>query len=173
MTQHNRTIVRWFLQGICVLGILIGVFFIFSFFIFIFFFVFPIPRDDLLFLCLEFLASVFMLALGVFLICDSYLMLRGKAFGAIKDFSVLVALMFFSLVGPLCEYVESASVGKKKARFIEEIIGVSFLISFWLVYLICKKLLKRLVELAYGPEKMSGTQNSVTERKENTSVEST
>lgn len=135
----------------CVLGILIGIFCIF----FIFFIVFPIPRDDLLFLCLELLVSGFMLAVGVILIRDSYRMLREKSFEAIKTFSALVALMFFGLIGPLCEYVESTSVGKKKARFIEDIIVFSLLISSWLVYFICKKLLKRLAEVVYGSEKIS------------------
>ena len=88
------------------------------------------------------------MAVGVILIRDSYRMLREKSFEAIKTFSTLAALMFFGLIGPLYEYVENISVGEKKARFIEEIIGASLLISSCLVYFIFKKLLKRVAEAA-------------------------
>jgi hypothetical protein len=45
--------------------------------------------------------------------------------------------------------------------------------SFWLVYFICKKLLKRVAEGAYGPEKVSGIHNSDAKPEKNINVEAT
>ena len=162
MAERKKTVARLILQGICVLDILIG----FCFLCLAITMLFPIPRDNLFLLCTLLLGLGIMLAIGVILIRDSYLMLRGKAFGAVKDFSVLVALIFFSLIQPVDESIKDKSISEEKAMII-------YVFAFWLVYLIGVKLLKRLVKVAYGPEKISGARSSDSECKENTNVEAT
>jgi hypothetical protein len=174
MTQRKKTVARLILQGMCVLGILLGLSCV-CFAVFLTIDIFsPIhQRDSLFFLCMEFLILLFMLALGIVLIRDSYLMLRGKAFGATKDFSVIVTLAYFVLAEPFLFIYENAPKGKRMTRFIGDIIIIAFFVSIWGVYKICVKLLKSLAEMAYGPQVLSGIQSSGAEHKENTNVEAT
>ena len=116
---------------------------------------------------MEILILLFMLALGIVLIRDSYLMLRGKAFGAAKDFSLIVTLTYFALAEPFLFIYENTLNGKRMTGFIEDIITIAFFVSVWGVYKICVELLKRLVEMAYGPQVLSGTQSSSDEQCEN------
>jgi hypothetical protein len=164
MAERKRIIAKWAVGGISVLGILFG-FYLFSY---VFFVIVPIPSDDLTLLVILLTVSGILLALGAYMIYTSYLMLRGKAFGAIESISVLAALIYFGSVEPFFEplgKVIAAALGNEKlASSIVNIIGLAALISMVLVYLICVKFLKKLLEVAYGPKriqlesKLSGTE---------------
>jgi hypothetical protein len=158
MAQLKKTIARLILHGICVLGILIG----FSLVYLTITVFFPALRDNIAFPFFELLVLGFMLALCVFLIRDSYLMLRGKTFGAIKTVSVLIALMFFSsVVDPIHRFAVKFMSGIQARTVVEFASFSTCLLLSVIVYLICIKLLKRLLKVAYGPEKISEIQNSM------------
>jgi hypothetical protein len=111
-----------------------------------------IQTDDLILLCITVLGILWMLALGAFLVYPSYKMLRGKSFLVIKSMAALLALTFF---GSLMEYAEDLTIYFDDMPI--EIKALVDLAPFLLVaivsvliYKICKKLIDRLVEAAYG-----------------------
>jgi hypothetical protein len=162
MVSLKKNIARLILRGIGILGIFFG----FAFLLGVFFYVFPIPRDihSESLVWFFFLGSI--LLLGVYLVRDSYLMLRKRAFNAIKSISGLFALMFYisvsSFFGKLDALLDALFVGEKRIMgdmVVCAAILCSLLLSV-LVYLICNKLLKRLWEAAYGHKNIPGNQHS-------------
>jgi hypothetical protein len=79
-----------------------------------------------------------------------------------KSISVLFALFLSCLAHQLGlgKVFEATSVSEKTARLIEVIAGLASLLSIVVFYLICIKLLRRLVTAAYGTKEISGTQHS-------------
>jgi hypothetical protein len=145
---QKKNIAKLVLQAISILGILLGV----SCFLCGFAMLSSIQTDDLILLCITVLGILWMLALGAFLVYPSYKMLRGKSFLVIKSMAALLALTFF---GSLMEYVEDST--KYFDDMPIEIRAFADLAPFLLVaiisvliYKICKKLIDRLVEAAYG-----------------------
>lgn len=157
MVRLKKNIARLILLVIGILGIFFG----FTFFLGVFFYVFPIPRDiHSESLVWFFLGSI--LLLSVYLVRDSYLMLRKRAFNAIKSISGLFALMFYISVSSFFGKLDALFVGEKRimgGMVVCAAILCSLLLSV-LVYLICNKLLKRLWEAAYGHKNISGNQHS-------------
>jgi len=150
----KKNIARLVLQGISILGIFFG-------FIWLgcpIAFISGIQRvnhaiDDAFYYALLILSGALSI-LGAYLIYTSYLMLRGREFGAIKLISAFLAMISFGMVQPL------VSASGKIASFIKDIAGLASLLFPVLVYLICVKLLKRLLKVAYGTKEISGTQHS-------------
>ncbi len=156
MAQLKKNIARLVLQGISILGILFG----FSCFFVAIFIIFSILRGNL---AIDYVGLIFLgalLVLGTYMIYTSYLMFRGRAFGAIKSISVLFALFLSVLVRQLGEVFTPTSVSGKTARLIEDIAGLASLLSIVVFYLICIKLLRRLLKAANVPKDISGTQHS-------------
>ncbi len=156
---QKKFIARLVLQGISVLGILLG----FYLFLDSIYMIFSIQRDNLSDLCSSLIISVGMLVLAAFLIYSSYLMLRGKSFRVIKAFSALLALMSFSLVVQFGDFFINTDIEKKSLTIESIVVLASILVSafvFVLIYTISVILLERLKEATYGPEKISETQNS-------------
>lgn len=164
MAQRKKIIALSVLKGISIFGILIGL----SLVYFTVVVILPTllednfaPENHLALRCGEFIFSGVVLIVGAYLVYTSCLMFRGRTFEAFKTFSVFVALsLFISVVDPLCR-LPIEWVNGEEAR---ALVGLaSFFVALFLsvfVYLICVKLLKRLVEVAYGSEHISGTQNS-------------
>ena len=160
MAQRKKIIARLVLQGISILGILLG----FTFFYIAIGMIFLIQRDNLTELCLSLFISVCMFVLAAFLIYPSYLMLRGKSFGVIETIAVLLAWTLPAFVFLLVEAFTTTLDSEKKAWPTEPIVVLVcllvYLLVLVLVYKISVKLFERLKEAAYGPEKTSETQNS-------------
>jgi len=156
MAQQKKIIARLVLQGISILGILLG-FFCFLRAISL---IFSIQRDDLNDIFFSPIFSVIMLVLASFLIYPSYLMLRGKSFAVVKGFSALLALISFILATRFVLFFSTTLDIEKKGRLIEFIVLLAPLLILVLVYRISVKLLERLKQDAYGPEKISETQHS-------------
>ena len=70
------------------------------------------------------------------------------------------ALSLSGLVRQLGKVFAATSVNEKTVRLIEDIFGLASPLSIVVFYLICIKLLKRLLEVAYGTKEISGTQHS-------------
>jgi hypothetical protein len=149
MAQQKKNIARLILQGISILGIFFGFTWVCGAIIS----VFPIERDNgvIDYIVLIFLGAL--LVLGTYTIYTSYLMFRGRAFGAIYLISVSLALIPFTLVLRLVE-VFAAKSDKEK------ILSIASLLFLVFVYLICVMLLKRLLKAAYGTKEISGAQRS-------------
>ena len=148
MAQQKKKIARLVLQGISILGILFG----FTSLYLAFVFTFSIQRDNIFG---SLIIPVYGFVLAAFLIYPSYLMLRGKSFGVIKTIAVLLAIIPFGLIGKHIETFTTLDSEKKTWSI--------FLVSvfvFVLVYIISVKLLERLKQAGYGPEKISETQHS-------------
>jgi hypothetical protein len=149
----KKNIARLVLQGISILGIFFG----FTWFCCPIAVVLTIHGDNLDIDALGYAVLILSGALsilGVYLIYTSYLTLRGRSFEAIQLISVFLALTSFGLVQPL------VSASGKIASFLKDIAGLASLLFLVLVYLICVKLLKRLVKAANVPKNISGTQHS-------------
>jgi hypothetical protein len=159
MAKLKKDTAKLVLQGISVIGILIG----FYLFVDNVYTIFSVQRDNAGVLSSLRLFEVGMLVLAAFLIYSSYLMLRGKSFKVIKSFSVLPAMMSFSLVARFGDLFTNTDI-EEKSSTIESIVTLaSVLVSafvFVIIYTISVILLERLKEAAYGPEKISETQNS-------------
>jgi hypothetical protein len=158
MVKEKKNIARLVLQGISILGILFGL----SFFCCASAIIPAIQkeRSNLAIQCGMIIFSGVLLILSIYLIYASYLMFRGRAFGAIYSISVFLALIFSRLFDSLIEIFTTTSYSGKMSRFIEDILGFASLLFFLLVYLICVMLLKKLLKLAYSPQETSGTQHS-------------
>jgi len=156
MAQLKKNIARLVLQGISILGLLLGI----SLFCFAIVFIFSIQRDNLVILCLWLIISGGALVLGIYMMYTSYLMFRWRAFGAMEWISVLLAISSFGWVHQLVEFLATTSGSGRMPRFVEDIAYVADLPLPVLVYLICIKLLKKLLEVADSPKKISATQPS-------------
>ena len=150
MAKLKKNIAGLVLKGISILGILFGLSCVFPIMM-----IFFIQRDDLDLLWLWLLLSGSLMLLGAWLMYDSYLMFRKKSFRAIKSIPAVLALFAFDLPVRLVKSFETASVSGRVTRYIEDVIAFASFIVAWilflLVYLIFTKLLKKLVEAAYGP----------------------
>jgi len=162
---EKKNIARLVLQGISILGILFG--------LSLFCCATPIISwiqeersnlaiqfDLLIFSRVLLIPGVFLI-FGIYLIFTSCLLFRQREYGAIKIISWFLALISFGLVLPLVKVLKTTTDNEKTARLIEDIFYVASLLFFMLVYLICVKLLKRLLKVSYRPKKISGTQNSI------------
>jgi len=155
---EKKNIARLVLQGISILGILFG--------LSLFCCATPIiswiqeERRNLAIQCGLLIFPGALLILSIYLIYTSYLMLRGRAFGAIYSISVFLALFFSFLFDSLIEVFTTTSDSGKTTISIEDIMGFVSLLLFLLVYLICVVLLKKLLKVAYSPQEISGTQDS-------------
>ena len=156
MAQLKKNIARLVIQGISILGILFG----FSCFYFAILVIFSILRGDIAITYGWLFHLAILLVLGVFLMYPSYLMLRGRSFEVMKSISALLALFSYGLVLPLAKVLKTTTDNEKTARLIEDIAGIASLLSIVVFYLIYAKLLKRLLELAYGHKDISGHQHS-------------
>ena len=116
-----------------------------------------IERDDLAILCILLITSGALLVLGPYLMYDSYLMFRGRAFGAIKSISAFLAI--FSC-GSVVGFAATSVSGELPACIGDIVVAFAPLLVLVLVYSICVKLLKRLLQVAYSPEEISETQRS-------------
>lgn len=159
MAKQKKNIARLVLQGISILGILLGL----TFFLFAIAMIFSLQKENLTELCFSLFIFVGMLVLGAVLIYPSYKMLRSRSFEAIKSISAFLALTFFSLPMPyakdLTTYLNSEMPTEIKA-FAD--LAFFLLVAFvsLLVYKISMKLLESLMKAAYGPEKIPETQES-------------
>lgn len=152
MAQLKKNIARLVVKGISILGIFFGFIWLGS----------PIAvisaitilKDNLAIYYAFLILSGALSILGAYLIYTSYLMLRGREFGAIKLISAFLAMNSFGMLQPL------VSASGKIASFIKDIAGLASLLFPVLVYLICVKLLRRLLKVAYSPQEISGTQHS-------------
>lgn len=157
MAQLKKKIAKLALQGISILGMLFG----FSLVYFSIAIVFYVPRGDLAHLCASLGLLAILLVLGLPFIYTSYLMFRGKAFGAIELIATVLAIFVFgSVVDPVYLFA-AKSVSGIHARTVVGLASCLATLSLSvLVYLICTRLLKRLVKVAYHPEKVSETRHS-------------
>jgi hypothetical protein len=159
MVRITRNTARLILQGISILGILFGFICILGGVMGLL----SIQREDLTYLCLMLSLSVILFVVGLWLARDSYLMLRGRAFEAIKAISGLLAFVVFGWIESLLVGVEDAFPDVKGFVALEIVFIATWLpsvASAVLVYFVCTKLMNRLVEVAYGPQDMSGKQDS-------------
>ena len=153
----KKNIARLVLQGISILGILFGL----SFFCCATAIIYWIQEErSNLAILYSLIFSGVLLILSIYLIYASYLMFRGRAFGAIYSISVFLALIFSGLFDSLIEVFTTTLYSGKMARFIEDILRFASLLFFLLVYVICVMLLKKLLKLVYSPLEISGTQHS-------------
>jgi uncharacterized membrane protein (UPF0136 family) len=161
MTQPKKIIARLVLQGISVLGILLG----FSCFLSSIAMIFSFDRVNLY---SRIIFSGTGIVLGAFLMYPSYLMLRGKSFTVIKSITALLALSAFCLIDPFTEFI-STSINREMPIVTNTIVDCAsfllFVLVSVLVYKISIKLLDRLIEAAYGPEILSDTQQSTNKQK--------
>ena len=155
MAKLKKNIARLVLQGISILGIFFG----FSWVGCAIISAFPIEGDSRAIDYVGLIFSGVLLVLGTHLIYTSYLMFRGKAFGAIHLISVFLALIPFSLVVSLIKVYEATSDSEKIVKF-EDILYIASLPFLVFVYLICVMLFRRLLKAANVPKNISGTQHS-------------
>jgi len=158
MAQLKKIIALSVLKGISILGLLFG----FSCVLGLFMMVYYISSEDtdLAFLCIELITSVTLLAIGAWLTYDCYRMLRGRSFAAIHSIPAVLAFFTFgSVVEPIDRFASQWVNGIQAKTLVGLASFFAALFLSVLVYLICVKLLKRLVEVAYGSEKNSRTQN--------------
>ena len=157
MGQLKKKIARLVLQGISILGMLFG----FSLVYFPIEIVFSVPRDDLAPLCASLALLGTVLLVGLLLIYTSYLMFRRRSFGAIELIAIGLSISVFgSVVNPIYHFL-ATSVSGIGARTIVGLASYFAALSLSvLVYLICTRLLKRLVKVAYHPEEVSETRHS-------------
>ncbi len=157
MARLKRKIAKLALQGISILGMLFG----FSLVCFGIGIVFPVPRDDLALLCASLGFLGILLVLGLPFIYTSYLMLRARAFGAIELIAAgLGILVFGSVVNPVYHFAAKSVNGIQARTLVGLASCFAALLLSVLVYLICNRLLKRLVKVAYHPEEVSETRHS-------------
>ncbi len=157
MVQPKKKITRWVLQGISILGMLLGLSFVCCSIPMIF----SLPRDDLALLCFVLLLSGTFLVLGSALLYTSYRMFRGTGFGAIKSLPAVLAFSVFGLVVKPVDSFAAPLVSGTEARTIVSLAcGVVALLASVLVYSLGTKLLTRLADAAYSPQDTSATQPS-------------
>ena len=158
MAYLKKTIARLVVQGIGIISILFGL----TCFYLAAFEIVSILRGNRTELWFSLFFSGWMLVLAAFLVSPSYLMLRGKSFEVIRSISALLALIPFGLIAPLIRFLETKFVDEK--RFMGDMVVLAAVLCVYLlsvlVYLICKKLLNKILKAAYGPAKISGVQNS-------------
>lgn len=157
MTKLKKKIARLTIQGISVLGILVGFFCFLSAISLIF----SIQRNDFNDILSSPVFSAIMWVLASLLIYPSYLMLRGKSFAALKGFSALLSLICFVLAVRFVRFISTTLEIEKKSLAIEVIVSLTPLLFWVLVSGIIFKLLQRLKQAAYGPEIISETQISM------------
>lgn len=155
---RKKNIAKLILQGISILGILSGL----GCFCSVIAIILSIQRDTLTIIS-SLIVSIVGFVLGAYLIYNSYLMLRGRAFGLLKSIPALLALMTFGLIMPFAEDL-IGSDSRETSTVIAVMIDFGYLalsvLVFILVYKICIKLLERLRMAAYGPIN-SETQSSL------------
>ncbi len=152
MAQAKKNIARWVLQGICVLGILLGA----SWVCVAINMLFVIHRDDPYDLWVTLALSGLILLIGAWLARDCYRMLRRRSFGGIKSISAIVALLSMGFVGRWLMDLRAEA----ENRLVHDLAGLAPLLFVVLVYFGCKKLLNRLRKTAYGPEESAETPDS-------------
>jgi cytochrome bd-type quinol oxidase subunit 2 len=146
MAQPSKRIARLTLQGISILGMSFG----FSCFVGAIDTVTWSGSEHLTILCGLLVLSGALLVLGVYLIYSSYLMLRGRAFGAIKPISVFLAFLVLGLGVRSAKSLGAASVSGNLPRYVDVVCVLAAVVGFYVVLVVCIKLLTRLSEVAYG-----------------------
>lgn len=139
----KRNLARFVLQVIALLGMLFGLFVLY---IFVAMF-FESMRPDFVFLCGGIVTSILVLAIGVYVIYISYLMLRGIIYAAIKPLGTLLALAFYSWSGPLT-WSLGRILEQKGMKFIGATVGIASLLLAIAVYYVFTRLLLRLSKIA-------------------------
>jgi hypothetical protein len=139
----KRNLARFVLQGIALLGILFGLFVLY-FFVAMFF---ESMRPDFVLLCGGIVTSILVLAIGVYVIYISYLMLRGVTYAAIKPLGTLLALAFFSWSGPLTLSL-ARMLGEKGLGYLGAAAGIASLPLAIAVYYVFTRILTRLSKVA-------------------------
>ena len=157
MAQPKKNIARLVLQGISILGILLGL----GCFCSSIAMIFSFDRKNLYGLLMF---SGIGLVLAAFLIYPSYKMLRGRSFEVLKSIAALLALTSFSFIEPFTDFIRTRLVGENASTVKEAMVDFSsfllFVLVSVLVYKGSVKLLERLKKAAYGPKHISETQNS-------------
>jgi hypothetical protein len=157
--QLKKIIALLVLKGISVLGLLLGLTCLLGPIMLACF----IPRDDLdpALLCIMLITSVTMLVIGAWLMYDCYRMLRGKSFGVISSIPAVLAYMVFgSVVEPVHRFAITWVSGIRARTRVDLASGLVALVCAVLVYVVCTKLLKRLLEAAYSPEELKNRQSN-------------
>ena len=146
MAQLKKKTARLILQGISILGILLG----FSLVLSAIGTVLGLERDSLTILCGSLVLSAAVLALGVYVIYTSYLMFRWRAFAAITWISVLLALFLFGVAGQWLwlRFSMATSVSVELPHYVRAIGALAVLIGLYLFVSICIRLSQRLLEVA-------------------------
>lgn len=142
----NRNLARLILQGIALLGILLGLF-VFCIFLAMFF---ESMRPDFVLLCGGIVISILVLAIGVYLIYISYLMLRGLSYAAIKPLGTLLAFAFYFWFSPLT-WSYARMLGEKGMKFIGATVGIVSLPLAIAVYYVFTRILARLSKVGSEP----------------------
>lgn len=150
MAQLKKNVARLVIKGIGLLGILQGVAFVcVSIALTPSLWKDGFDLPSFWFIILEVLVA--MVVLGVFLTYTSYQMLRGRAFGAAKLISALLALDFFGLAEVASKSLTAPPVSEGTARWTNIVVHFAFFVGMFVVYAICMKLFNRLLAAAYGP----------------------
>ncbi len=151
-TRLKTKIAKLILQGISIAGMFFG----FSLVYFGIAIVPSVPRDDRVFLCLSLILVGMLLMLAIYLLYTFYLMFRGRAFRAIELLAAGLAVLVF---GPVVNSVYHFAVTRVSGIQARTVVGLASYFAALslsvLVYLLCSRLLKELVEVAYHPEEVS------------------
>ncbi len=142
----KRNLARFVLQGIALLGILFG---LFVFYISVAMFV-ESMRPDIILLCGGIVISILILAIGVYLIYISYLMLKGLSYAAIKPLGKLLAFAFYFWFSPLT-WSLARMLGEKGMKFLGATVGIVSLPLAIAVYYVFTRILARLSKVASEP----------------------
>ncbi|HUS71853.1 MAG TPA: hypothetical protein VMY06_02220 [Sedimentisphaerales bacterium] len=142
----KRNLARFVLQGIALLGILFGLF-VFCISVAMFF---ESMEPDFVLLCGGLVISILVLAIGVYLIYISYLMLRGITYAAIKPLGTLLAFAFYFWSSPLT-WSLARMLEEKGLRFIGATVGIASLPLAIAVYYVFTRILARLSKVGSEP----------------------
>jgi hypothetical protein len=145
MAQPRKNTARLVLQGIGILGILSGGMLVMA----ALGVVLEMQGENLPVLYGSLALSGALLALGVYLIYTSYLMLRLRAFTVVaREIPVLLAAsIIFGLAQPVMRFADTLA-GETLSRYVKLSCALTSLILFYLGVSVCTRLFKRLLEAA-------------------------
>jgi hypothetical protein len=157
MTQLKKNTAKRVLQGIAILGMLLGLPLVLCSIPMIF----AMLKDDLAHLCFGLFFMGFGLVLGSALLYSSYRLFRGTGFGAIKSLPAVLAFSVIGLTGqPLDSFATPLVSGIQARTLVSLACFLIALLAAVLVYSLGTKLLQRLADTAYGPPGIAGMQPS-------------
>jgi len=146
MTKQKKNIARLFLQGIIILGILIGGLLVIAAIGILL--EIQKDKDDLVVLFGSLVLSAVFLVIGVYAIYSSYQMLRHRAFAAAtKGIPSSLATSVFLAIEPVMSWTDTLA-SKELTRHVRLFCALVSLLFFFLAISVFTKLFKRLVEAA-------------------------